>query len=121
MPLTELNSLINGQLPLLNPHPKSWCGLFFGLGAVEARGSPGGLVVFWDNRVLVIRDGGGEWDDFLAELGDIRGLWGDPWCIRGDFNIIIYPRETRNCFRLSATMQRFSEIEELKLMRGSFT
>lgn len=64
----------------------------------------------------------GEWDDFLAELGDIRGLWGDPWCIRGDFNIIIYPRETRNCFRLSATMQIFSEIEELKLMNGgSFT
>ncbi|RVW82486.1 hypothetical protein CK203_046243 [Vitis vinifera] len=29
------------------------------------------------------------WD----ELGAIRGLWEDPWCIGGDFNITLFPRE----------------------------
>ena len=25
-----------------------------------------------------------EREDFWAELGDIRGLWDDPWCFGGD-------------------------------------
>lgn len=52
----------------------------------------------------------GEQDDFWVNFGDIRGLWEDPWCIKGDLNIIKYSREMKNYFRLSSTMQRFSKI-----------
>lgn len=54
----------------------------------------------------------GEQDDFWVKFGDIRGLWEDPWCIRGDLKIIKYPRERKNYFRLSSTKQRFSKIIE---------
>ena len=36
------------------------------------------------------------WD----ELGAIRGLWEDPWCIGVDFNIIIFPSERNREGRL---------------------
>ena len=42
-------------------------------------------------------------------LGDVRGLWEDPWGIRGNFNMIRYLRERRKCVGMS-TMQRFSKI-----------
>lgn len=54
----------------------------------------------------------GEQDHFWVKFGDIRGLWEDPWCIRGDLKIIKYPRERKNYFRLSSTKQRFSKIIE---------
>ena len=54
----------------------------------------------------------GEQDDFWVKLKDIRGLWGDPWCIRGNLNIIRYPRKRMDYFKLSLTMQRFSKIIE---------
>ena len=32
-------------------------------------------------------------EELWEDLGAIRGMWGDPWCIRGNFNIIRFPRE----------------------------
>ena len=32
---------------------------------------------------------------FWEELGSIKGLWRDPWCVGGDFNMIRYPEERR--------------------------
>ena len=29
-----------------------------------------------------------EKENFWNELGDIRGLWNDPWYVGGDFNVI---------------------------------
>ncbi|RVX18219.1 hypothetical protein CK203_006709 [Vitis vinifera] len=57
-----------------------------------------------------------EREDFLSELGAIRGLWNEPWCAAGDFNMIRFPFEHSRGGRLSPTMRRFSEvIEELEL------
>ena len=63
------------------------------------------------------------WED----LGAIRGLWGDPWCVGGDFNVIRFLEERNKVDRISSFMRRFSQIiNELELMDlplegGSFT
>ena len=85
--------------------------------AVNAIGASGGILIFWDSRVLQFvgkeesqsslsckfkncednntwvvtgiygpntREGRNLlWED----LGAVRGLWGGPWCIGGDFNV----------------------------------
>nr|CAN79711.1 hypothetical protein VITISV_009623 [Vitis vinifera] len=57
-----------------------------------------------------------EREEFLSELGAIRGLWNELWCVAGDFNMIRFPYERSRGGRLSPTMRRFSEvIEELEL------
>ncbi|RVW41827.1 hypothetical protein CK203_108407 [Vitis vinifera] len=64
-------------------------GRFLGWGAVSARGAAGGVVVFWDNRVLELV---------------------------GDFNVIRFPNERSREGRMSGSMRRFSEvIDELAL------
>ncbi|RVX21573.1 hypothetical protein CK203_002338 [Vitis vinifera] len=35
-----------------------------------------------------------EREDFWAELGAVRGLWSDPWCVAGDFNVVRFPVES---------------------------
>ena len=63
------------------------------------------------------------WD----ELGVIRGLWEDPWCVGGDFNIIRFPFECNRSGRLNRSMRRFSEViddlelVDLPLLGGNFT
>ena len=53
---------------------------------------------------------------FWEELGTIRGQWEDPWSIRGDFNIIRFPHESR-MGNLNSYMGRFLEvIDELDLV-----
>ena len=32
--------------------------------------------------------------DFWAKLGAVRGLWSDPWCVAGDFNVVRFPVES---------------------------
>ena len=57
-----------------------------------------------------------EREEFWSELGAIRGLWNEPWCIAGDFNMIRFPFERSRGGRLSQAMRRFSEVvEELDL------
>ena len=51
-----------------------------------------------------------EKEDFWEELGAIRGLWDDPWCVGGDFNSVRFPEERRNAPSLIAEMRRFSEV-----------
>ena len=61
------------------------------------------------------------------ELGAIRGIWEDPWCLGGDFNIILFQRERSRQGRLTAAIKRFAQIVDelglvdLPLQRGLFT
>nr|CAN78335.1 hypothetical protein VITISV_004143 [Vitis vinifera] len=116
-----------------------------------------GVLVFWDNRVLQLEEmevgkftvscrfknceDGFCWSfsgvygptmkaerkELWSELGAIRGIWNEPWCIVGDFNMIRFPSERSRGGRLSQEMRRFSEVVEeldlrdLPLQGGSFT
>ena len=114
-------------------------GRFLGWGAVNARGAVRGVVVFWDKRVLELVglevgifsilcrfkncEDGFMWfftgvygptlksyrEPFWEELGAIRGLWSDSWCISGDFNMIRFPSERSREGRLFGSMRRFCE------------
>ena len=117
-----------------------------GMGGFEFKGCGGGVVVFGDNRVLQLEEmevgnysvscrfknveDGFCWafsgvygpsvkvekEEFLSELGAIKGLWNKPWCVAGDFNMIRFPSERSRGGRLSPSMRRFTEvIEELEL------
>nr|CAN75065.1 hypothetical protein VITISV_005160 [Vitis vinifera] len=70
--------------------------------AVNAKDAVGGVLVFWDNMVLqsVGMEVGvygptlrGEREGFWEELGVIKGLWSDPWCVADDLNMIRFPSE----------------------------
>ena len=61
------------------------------------------------------------------ELGALRGLWEDLWCIGGDFNVIRFPCERSSVRRLNLLMRGFSqfiddlELVNLSLKGGKFT
>ena len=108
--------------------------------SVNANGAVGEILVFSDFRVLELVDlKVGEFsiscrfrnceDDFMwvftgvygpcswkdkeglwEELGAIRGLWNDLWCVGGDFNAIRFLVERTNGSRLNAQMRRFLEV-----------
>ena len=92
-------------------------GRFLDWVALSSDGDARGILIFWDIRVLELLEveiGGfslscrfkNDVDDlswvftgvyglvmgslreaFYEELGAIRGLWQDPWCLGGDFNV----------------------------------
>ena len=120
-------------------------------------GASGGVLVFWDNRVLQLleakmgtfsvscrfkcREDDFCWnfigvygptlkkekEDFWDELGTVRGLWGGPWCVAVDFNVVRFLVESSRGGRLTYLMKIFSEIIEhlelrdLPLQGCSFT
>ena len=108
--------------------------------ALNAEGSAGGILLLWDNSRISLVDSvvgrfsvsclfrmakdGFQWafsrvygpvekrlrESFWEELGSIKGLWEDPWCVGGDFNEILYPNERFRGGRISNSMRRFSDI-----------
>ena len=121
-------------------------GRFMDWEAVDAGGALGDILIFWDNRVLELLEleqdvytisscfrnveDGYIWvftgvygpvlsrakEEFWEELGAIKGLWNEPWCVGGDFNSIRFPGEMRDGHNLTVEMRRFSKvIKELNL------
>lgn len=111
----------------------------------------GAFVVFWNNRALDLIEtevgifsishqfkccddnfvwmltgvygpvDGSERETLWAELGDIRWPWDDPCFVGGEFNVVRFPGERRNCSKFSTSMRCFSEIiEDLTLRILSF-
>ncbi|RVW65252.1 putative ribonuclease H protein [Vitis vinifera] len=85
-----------------------------------------GVGRFLDWRTLEVAGAAGGqclWD----ELGAVRGLWGDPWCVGGDFNVILNPGERSRQGRVTPAMRRFVqvlddlELIDLPIQGGSFT
>ena len=66
-------------------------------------------------------------DQLWEDLGAIRGLWGEPWCIGGDVNVTRFPNERNRERRILSSMRRFSqvmekfELKDLPLQRGPYT
>ncbi|KAJ9701144.1 hypothetical protein PVL29_006475 [Vitis rotundifolia] len=128
-----------------------------GWASLYARGSAGGVLVMWDKRVLEglevevgsfsiscrfrnCEEGsvwvfsglygptkGRERRELWEELAAVKGLWDDPWCIAGDFNVVRFPVETSNGRQMSNMMREFSRfIDEFDLVDpplggGTFT
>ena len=108
--------------------------------AMNAEGSAGGILLFWDNSRINLVDSvvgsfsvsclfrmpedGYQWaftgvygpvenssrEAFWEELGSIKGLWDGPWFVGGDFNEVLFPDERSRGGRLSNSMRRFSDI-----------
>ena len=108
--------------------------------AMNAEGSAGGILLFWDKRrmsrletmaggfsvscLFKMVDDGFRWaftgvygpiekyhkENFWEELGSIKGLWEEPWCVGGDFNAILYPGKRATGGRIDNSMRRFSEV-----------
>ena len=111
-------------------------GRFLDWGAMGAHGSAGGILICWDKRTLEVlemevgqfsiscrlrnvEDGlvftgvymsfsKEEREVLWEELGAIRGIWDDLWCLGGDFNVTLSLRERSNQGRLIGAMRRFA-------------
>ena len=124
---------------------------------MNAEGSAGGILLLWDKRRISLvdsvadsfsvsclfrmEDDGFQWvfsgvygptekrlrESFLEELGSIRDLWENPWCVGGDFNENLSPNERSRGGRISNTMRRFSDVlndlglRDLPLQGGHYT
>ena len=108
--------------------------------ALNAEGSAGVILLIWDKRRISLVDSmvgnfsvsclfkmeedGFQWvfsrvygpiekslrEHFWEELGSIKGLWDEPWCVGGDFNEILTPDERSRGGRISNSMRRFADI-----------
>ncbi|RVW15454.1 putative ribonuclease H protein [Vitis vinifera] len=122
-------------------------GRFLDWRALNAEGAAGGILICWDKRVLdileweeghftlscrfKIMENGATWvftgvygpftkmerEGMWEELGALRGLWDDPWCLGGDFNITLSQQERSSHRRITSAMRRFAEtVDELELV-----
>ncbi|RVW30504.1 hypothetical protein CK203_098843 [Vitis vinifera] len=80
--------------------------------------------VCWDKRSLEVME---TERLFVGRARAIRGLWEDPWCLGGDFNVILSQRERSRQGRLTGAMRSFAQtVDELELLDlpmqgGAFT
>ncbi|RVW51618.1 hypothetical protein CK203_066866 [Vitis vinifera] len=110
------------------------------LEGLECYGTARGVLICWDKRSLEILNweegqfsiscrfrnvgDGGIWvftgvygpfsreerESLWEEIGAIRGLWEEPWCLGGDFNTILYHSERSRNGKITSAMRRFAQI-----------
>ena len=138
---TKIQTMSEGVVRILGS------GRFLDWGAMDAHRSAGGILICWDKRTVEVlemevghfsiscrlrnvEDGlvwifTGVYGPFFKEdrealweeLGAIRGFWNDPWCLGGDFNVILSQRERSSQGRISGAMRRFAHVvDELELL-----
>ncbi|RVW24673.1 hypothetical protein CK203_082175 [Vitis vinifera] len=123
-------------------------GRFLDWGALDAFGSAGGILICWDKRTLEVlalevgqfsvscrfrnvEDGFvwmfiGVYGPFIREereclweeLGVIRGIWEDPWCLGGDFNIILFQRERSRHGRFKKVIGKVVSLDQNAFVMG---
>ena len=122
-------------------------GRFLDWRTLEAVGAVGGVLICWDKRSLEMLEweegqfsisckfrnveNGVVWvfmsvyGPFTKEdreclwdkFGAIRGLWGEPWCVGGDFNVILSQGERSKQGRVTSAMRRFAQVmDDLELI-----
>ncbi|RVW26986.1 putative ribonuclease H protein [Vitis vinifera] len=132
-------------------------GRFLDWKVLNAMGTAGGILICWDKRsleMLGVEEGqfsiscrfrnegdGAIWvftgvygpfsredkECLWEELGAIRGLWEEPWCLGGDFNTSLYQAKRSRNGRITSDMRRFAQIiddlglVDVPLQGGSFT
>ena len=58
-----------------------------------------------------------EMECLWEEIGAIRGIWEELWCLGGDFNIILSQSERSRQGRITSAMRRFAQVvDELGLV-----
>ena len=148
---TKIQSMSEGVVRSLGS------GRFLDWRALDASGTAGGILICWDKRTLEILDweegqfslscrfksvdNGTVWvftgvygpftkeerECLWEEIGAIRGLWEDPWCVGGDFNITLFQRERSRQGRITSAMRRFAQIadelglRDIPMQGGVFT
>ncbi|RVW77204.1 hypothetical protein CK203_043344 [Vitis vinifera] len=87
-------------------------GRFLDWGAMGAQGSAGGILVCWDKRSLELleMEVGRRGRLCGMSLGAIRGIWDEPWCLGGDFNVTLSQRERSRQGSLNGAMRRFAQV-----------
>ncbi|RVW32756.1 hypothetical protein CK203_086353 [Vitis vinifera] len=96
-------------------------GRFLDWRTLEAAGAAGGVLVCWD-KVWVFTGVYGPFNKkdrecLWEELGAVRGLWGDPWCVGGDFNVTLAQGERSRQGRVTPAMRRFAQVmDDLELI-----
>ncbi|RVW50774.1 LINE-1 reverse transcriptase-like [Vitis vinifera] len=51
-----------------------------------------------------------EREELWEELGAIRGIWEEPWCFGGDFNVTLSQRDRSKQGNLNGAMRRFAQV-----------
>ncbi|RVW55567.1 Transposon TX1 uncharacterized 149 kDa protein [Vitis vinifera] len=107
---------------------------------LRAQGLAGGILVCWDKRSLELLEmevgnfsiscrlknveDGVVWiftgvygpcnrkerEELWEELGAIRGIWEEPWCLGGDFNVTLSQRDRSRQGSLNGAMRRFAQV-----------
>ena len=113
-------------------------GRFLDWRTIEAAGAAGGVLICWDKRSLELLEweegqfsmsckfrtveNGAIWvftgvygpftkedrECLWEEFRAIRGLWGEPWCVGGYFNVILSQGERSRQGRITPAMRRFA-------------